>query len=216
MKQQGNNFPKNPSFVTSIILFIVVVIFSSTPVIIEQMNRPERLLRLTKIWHIITQSTDNSSWQASDGFSANYVDIKPTFEGFVVILHPTELSTREAYFNNVLITKDTFKLSAEVNTPTACHNGIVFRGNEQGEYYLFLVSSSATYTVEILKRESSLDLPREAIIPNTAVPDSIGQTHNLAVIGKKDTYYFYINGTLVNQITDSRLTGNRVGVEAFT
>ena len=216
MNQQNNNAPTKLSFVLSVFLFVVVAVISSTPVIIEQMNHPERLLRSTQWWRIITKSTDKSVWQASDGSSANYVDTKSTIDGFRVTLHPTELSTREAYFNDVLITKDTFLISAEVNTPAACHNGLVFRGNEQGEYYLFLVSSSSTYTVEILKREANFDLPREAIILNTSVGDSIGQPHKLAVIGKKDTYYFYINDSLVNQITDSRLNGNRVGVEAFT
>ena len=110
-----------------------------------------------------------SVWIASDGFSANHVSIISSRNGVDVILQPTELATREAFYYDELITKTNFKLSVEVNTPTACHNGLVFRGNENGEYYLFLVSSESTYMVEILRRDSGIDLPREAIIPNTPV-----------------------------------------------
>ncbi len=214
MNQQSENVPDNPSFALGVILFFIVIFVSSAPVLLEQMYRPERLLPRTKMWHIIAKSTDKSVWGASDGFSANHVNVKPSNNGFEVLLQPTEQATREAYFNEGLITKDTFKLSVEVNTPPACYDGLVFRGNAQGEYYLFLVGSCAnTYTVEILRRETGHDLPRDALIPNTTVSASIGQPRTLTVIGKGETYYFYINGTYVNQITDSRLNGNHVGVE---
>src|SRR5215213_854625 len=216
MHQQSKNTPNNPSLLLGLVLFFVVAFISSAPVVIEQMYRPERLLWRTNSWHILTKSTSKSILKASDNFSANYIDIKPTTSGFKVIIQPTELATREAYFNEALIASDTFKLSAEVNTPTACHNGLVFRGNAEGEYYLFLVSSESSYTVEILQRDLNQDLPREAIIPNTTVSTSVGQPRTLAIIGKGQSYYFYINGIYVNQMSDSRLNGNRIGVEAFT
>lgn len=216
MDQQSKNSPNNSSPLVGLVLFFVVAFLSSAPVIIEQMNRPERLLSRTNSWHMITKIRSAGVWSASDGFSADYVDIKPTNGGFKVSLQPTESTTREAYFNDALITASTFLVSAEINTPAACHNGLVFRGNEEGEYYLFLVSSASSYTVEILRRESNQDLPREAIILNTTVSNSIGQPRTLAVIGKGESYYFYINGVYVNQMSDSRLNGNRVGVEAFT
>jgi hypothetical protein len=216
MRQQSKSTPNNLSLPLGLVLFFVVAFMSSAPVVIEQMYRPERLLSHTNSWHIITKSTGKSAWNASDGFSAKYIDIKPTTIGLKVILQPTELATRETYFNEALVTTNTFKLSVEVNTPTACHNGLVFRGNEEGEYYLFLVSSESSYTVEILRRESNQDLPREAIIPNTTVSNSVGQPRTLAIIGKGQSYYFYINGIYVNQMSDSRLNGNRVGIEAFT
>jgi hypothetical protein len=215
MNQQNKNEQNNPSLAIGIILFFVVIFISSAPVLIEQMYRPERLLPRTNTWHVTAKSTGSSVWEASDGLSAQHVKFKQTSTGFNVILQPTETQTREAYFHEGLITKDTFKLSVEVNTPTACHNGLVFRGNADGEYYLFLVSESS-YTVEILQRESGYDLPREAIIPNTTVSSSIGRPRLLTVIGRQESYYFYINDAYVNQISDSRLNGNRVGVEAFT
>ncbi len=212
MNQQSKNIP---SFFVSVVLFFVVALISSTPVVIEQMYNPERFMPRTDGWHVIAKSTSGSIWEASDGSSAKHVSIEPTNSGFKVILQPTELATREAYYNEGLITADTFKLSVEVNTPPSCHNGLVFRGNTQGEYYLFLVSSSS-YTVEILQREVNQDLPRKAIIPNTTVSSSIGQPRDLVVVGNGEHYYFYINGTYVNQMIDSRLNGNRVGVEVFT
>ncbi len=216
MNQQNKNVPNRPPLVVGVILFFIIIFVSSVPVIIEQMYRPERFLSRTNSWHIIAKSTDKSVWETSDDIFAEHVNVKPTNSGFKVTLRPTEIATREAFFNEGLITRNTFKLSAEVNTPPACHNGLVFRGNAQGEYYLFLISScSNTYTVEILRRESGHDLPREAIIPNTIVSDSIGQPRTLTVIGKGETYYFYINGTYVNQISDSRLNGNRVGIEVL-
>jgi hypothetical protein len=216
MNEQNKNIPDNPSFVVAAILLLIIIFVSSVPVMIKQMDRPERLLPRTKAWDIIAKSTDQSVWEASDGFSVEHVSAQRTNAGFRVILHPTELATREAFFNEGLITKNTFKLSVEVNTPPACHNGLVFRGNAQGEYYLFLVSSCAnTYTVEILRRESGQDLPREALIPNTPVSDSIGQPRTLTVIGRGEAYYFYINGIYVNEISDSRLNGSHVGVEVL-
>jgi hypothetical protein len=70
--------------------------------------------------------------------------------------------------------------------------------------------------VEILRREANSDLPREAIILNTSIPGSIGQPHTLSVLGDGTHYYFYINDILVDGMSDSRLNGNRTGIEAFT
>lgn len=216
MNQQNQDIRDRPSFVLGVILLFVIIFLSFVPVIIQQMNRPERLLPRAEAWPTITKSTAKSVWETSDGFSVEHVNVSPTAGGFKVILQPAELSTREAYFNEGLITKSTFKLSVDVNTPSDCYDGLVFRGNVIGEYYLFLVSECAnTYTVEILRRESGHDLPREAIIPNTPVPEAIGKPRNLTVLGRGETYYFYINGIYVDQITDSRLNGNRVGVEVL-
>ena len=216
MHQKDKNIPDNPSLAVGLILFFMIVFASFVPVIIIQMNRPERLLPRSNTWKIIAQSTEKSLWEASDSSSVEHVSVQPTGSGFKVMLQPTKLSTREAFFNEGLLTKNTFKLSVDVKTPSDCHNGLVFRGNASGEYYLFLVSSCAnTYTVEILQRESDHDLPREALILNTAIPESIGKPNTLTVLGKGETYYFYINDTFVDQISDSRLSGNHVGVEVL-
>jgi hypothetical protein len=216
MDQHNENSSNDFSRGISLVSVLVIALLMFGAVILEQMTRPEKLLARTGSWQIVTKSTSSSDWSASDGASADYVDIQPTSIGFQVILQSTESATREAYFNDGVIPKDTFLLSADVNTPAACHNGLVFRGNAEGEYYLFLVSSESSYTVEILQREAGQDLPREAIILNTKIPDSIGQTRSLAVIGRGASYYFYINGVYVNQMHDARLHGNRTGVEAFT
>jgi hypothetical protein len=216
MDQQDKNIPDNRSFAVGAFIFFMIVFASFVPAIIIHMNRPEKLLPRTKAWKIITQSTEKSLWEASDSFSEEHISVQPTSSGFRVMLRPTELSTREAFFNEGLITTSTFKVSVEVNTPSDCHNGLVFRGNTSGEYYLFLVSSCAnTYTVEILQREAGHDLPREALILNTAIPESIGKPHALTVVGRGEAYYFYINDTFVDQISDSRLNGSHVGVEVL-
>ena len=191
----------SPSFAVSFFLFIVVIFISSAPVVIEQLNKLQE-------------------WEASDGSSTEHVSYKPTRHGVEVILTPTEFTTREAYFNKKAITTDVFRLSTEVAiTPIECGNdcrkGLVFRGNAQGEYYLFLVSLTS-YTVEILQRKDNVDLPREAIILNTPIPESIGKRQVITVLGDGQSYSFYINNVLVNSMSDSRLNGNRIGVEVFT
>lgn len=216
MHSQNKDLSNTSSFIVGVMFLFIIVSLSLVPAIVQKMNRPEELLPRTSKWQVIAQSTERSVWSDSDGYSAEHVSISPTSNGLDVVLQPTELTTREAFYNDGVITKTVFKLSVKVNTPTACHNGLVFRGNANGEYYLFLVSSTSTYTVEILQRDSGIDLPREAIIPNTLVSSVIGQPRDLVVIGKGATYYFYINSVYMNQITDSRLNGNRVGLEAFT
>jgi hypothetical protein len=216
MNQQNKNPSDAPSFVVGIILFFIIILGGLSPVIILQMYRPEKFPLRTNGWNTISRSADNSVWGASDGITAEHVNMKQTPVGFSVILQQTESATREGFYNEGLITKRAFNLSADVNTPTDCYNGLVFRGNELGEYYLFLVGFCAnTYTVEILQRESDRDLPREAIIPNTKISDKIGQPRNLTVIGSGEYYYFYINGSYVDYVRDSRLNGNRVGVEVL-
>lgn len=159
-------------------------------------------------------------WESSDGSSAEHAGYTPTRHGVEVVLAPTEFTTREAYFNHTAITQDGFRLSTEVAVAPAecgneCRKGLIFRGNAQGEYYLFLVSLTS-YTVEILQRKDNVDLPREAIVLNTPIPESIGKPRVLAVVGDGQSYSFYINNVLVNSMSDSRLNGDRTGIELFT
>lgn len=213
MKQSA---PTNPSFTTAVILLLVIIFVSLSLIIIFQTDPPEKLLLQSKVWKDISRSTTTSLWNPSDGSTAKHVSDQTISNGFEISLQPTKSSTREAFYNDGVIIKDVFKLTVEVNTPTDCNNGLVFRGNELGEYYLFLISSCAnTYTVEILQRESNEDLPREALILNTTIPESIGKPHKMTVIGKEGNYYFYINNVFVNQINDTRLYGNHVGVEVL-
>ncbi len=208
-----------PSLAGGFFLFLLVTFISSAPVIVEQWNKPERLalklLSRSGTWPVIHTSTSKSAWEPSDGLTAEQVSIKPTSSGLEVILEPTEASTREAYFSREATTTGTFKLSTEVHTPEGCHNGLVFRGNAQGEYYLFLISP-VSYTVEILQRQANADLPREALIPNLPIPKSIGQPRTLTVLGAGPSYFFYINNVFVDHVSDSRLNGNRTGIEVFT
>jgi hypothetical protein len=207
------------SFITSLFLLLVVILISSTPVVIEQMKKPEmlafKLLSRSGRWQVIHASTRESQWEASDGSTAEHVRYRQTTSGIQVVLEPTELMTREAYFNREAITTDIFRISTEVDTPTGCHNGLVFRGNAQGEYYLFLVSP-VSYTVEILRRQDNSDLPREAIIPNTPLPKSVREPNTITVIADGQSYLFYINNVFVNRMNDSRLNGDRTGIEVFT
>ncbi|HET9910707.1 MAG TPA: hypothetical protein VFQ13_02395 [Anaerolineales bacterium] len=220
MNQPETSKPdSSSSFIISFFLLLMVILVSAAPVVIEQMNRPERLafklLSRSGRWQVLHASTGKSQWEASDGSTAEHVRYRQTTSGIQVVLEPTELMTREAYFNKEAITADVFRLSTEVDTPAGCHNGLVFRGNAQGEYYLFLVSP-VSYTVEILRRQDNSDLPREAIIPNTPLPKFIGEPHTITVIADGQSYLFYINNVFVNRMNDSRLNGNRTGIEVFT
>jgi hypothetical protein len=190
----------SPSFAVGLFLLLVIIFLSFTPVFIERLNKLQK-------------------WEPSDGSSADYVSYKPTYQGVEVVLAPTESTTREAYFSQERITPAVFRLSTEVRSPIDCGNdcrkGLIFRGNAQGEYYLFLVSQTS-YTVEILRRKDNVDLPREAIILNTSIPKGIGKPQVIAVAGSGTSYSFYINNILVNSMSDSRLNGDRIGVEVFT
>ena len=219
MNEQMKKVPKKIllTFVTS--FFILAAVLSMfTPFLVPQLNNPKNianfLLLRAKIWQTI-RANAGTEWEASDSTTAEYVTDKPTDTGVLITLGATQVNTREAYFAKKLIAKHTFKLSVEVNTPKDCHNGLVFRGSAQGEYYLFLVNETS-YTVEILRRDVNNDLPREAIIPNTDIPKFIGKPHTLMVLGDDERYFFYINDIPVNNMSDSRLNGNRIGVEVFT
>jgi hypothetical protein len=214
MKQQNQNPSGHSSLIVGLALFFIIIFIGSIPVIAPQIFRYEKLVPRASVWPITARSTRESIWKSSDGTTANYVNINNTASGLNVTVHPTELIIREGFLIEDLITKDTFKISTNVEIPISCHSGVAFRGNAQGEYYLFMVSPCGkTYTVEILQRESGHDLPREAIIPNTNYPDTVGQPLTLTVVGNGASYYFYINGVYVDQMFDSRLNGNRVGVE---
>jgi hypothetical protein len=199
--------------------FILAAVFSMfAPLIVPQIGQPENiagwLLFRAKTWPTL-QPKANTAWEASDGITAGYVTHQPTEGGIRITLGPTQSNTREAYFASGVLQKRAFTLQAEVNTPAGCHNGLVFRGNAQGEYYVFLVSESS-YTVEILRREANTDLPREALIPNTDVSEAVGKPQRLMIVGNAERYFFYINDLLVNQLSDSRLNGKLSGVEVFT
>lgn len=188
-------------------LFILVAGFSVLSPFIP-------LLLRAKLWQTI-HARAATQWDASDGTTPKYVTHTPANNGLLVTLDPTETNTREAFFAQGFTTKHAFTLKADVSIPANCHGGLVFRGNAQGEYYLFLVSEK-TYTVEILRRDADNDLPREAIILNTPIPATLSQPYGLMVVGDGEHYSFYINGYFVNAMNDARLTGNRVGVEVFT
>lgn len=214
MMQQNQNLSNRSSLLVGLALFFVIIFIGSIPVIDPQFFQYKKRLPHASLWPITARSTTESMWKSSDGMTVEYVNFKTTASGLDVTLQPTELITREGFYLEGLTTKDPFKISTNVELPISCHSGVVFRGNAQGEYYLFMVSPCAhKYTVEILQRESGHDLPRLAIIPNTKFPDTVGDPHTLTVVGNGTTYYFYINGVYVDQMVDSRLNGNRVGVE---
>jgi hypothetical protein len=219
-EQKKSDSSTSLSFIRSFFLFTAILLLSSAPVLIEQANNPKRiasnLLSHIRTWQVANTSKGNENeWETSDGFTAKHVSSKSISGGIEITLGATQAATREAFFSEEAITTGVFKLTTEVNTPKDCHNGLVFRGNAQGEYYLFLVSASS-YTVEILRRDFSNDLPREAIIPNEPIPKIIGEPRTISVLSDGRHYLFYINDALVNGMDDSRLKGNRIGVEVFT
>jgi hypothetical protein len=218
--QKKNDSDLSLSFTGSLFLFLAIIFISSAPVMIEQMDKSKRaasnLLARAGTWQIVNTSTDNTAeWESSDESSAEHVRSRSMNGGLEITLGVTQASTREAYFNKEAATTGIFKLRTEMSIPKDCHMGLVFRGDAQGEYYLFLVSASS-YTVEILRRSSSNDLPREAIVENTTIPQVIGEPQTLTVLSDGRRYFFYINEAFVNSMSDTRLNGNRIGVEVFT
>lgn len=155
-------------------------------------------------------------WRPTDGTLSEKVSGPMSKDGrFQVSVAPTESdSVREAFYNEFVLAPKNFLLSVELINPAGCKTGLVFRGNIKGEYYLFLVGSRS-YTVEILQRDAESDLPREAIILNTDIPERIGQPHKLSVLADDKKYYFYVNNYFVDEMHDSRLSGERAGIEVM-
>jgi hypothetical protein len=174
-----------------------------------------QMLNAAEAWPISARDafTENQNWLSTDGATAE--NVKMLFDGRLQIdVKPIETGTREAFFSETAAAPEEFLLSTEVVVPEACHAGLVFRGNLRGEYYLFMADDHI-FTVEILQRNASKneDLPREAILANTPLPKEIKQTENLSVLFDGKAYSFYVNRILVGQMRDSRLTGERVGIE---
>lgn len=78
--------------------------------------------------------------------------------------------------------------------------GVIFRLQNKGNhslsddsYYLFLVSSDGYYQVRRVVDGESKEL--SAWIPSQAVNQGIGALNTLRVVGIKDQFRFYINGT---------------------
>jgi hypothetical protein len=208
-----------------ILLFILLLIFG--PVIIKQ-EKPGSILAnflLTRAekWTISyvntfddDQSVQLSQWKPTDGEISGFIrNITVTNGHLEISFAPTqETVQRDAFVNEKALAQGDFLLTAEINAPLSCHTGLVFRDNAMGEYYAFLVGNDS-FTVEILRRNSAGDLPREAIIPNTAIPENVGVPHKISVLASLGHYSFYINNIFVGQMRDSRLDGDRNGIEVF-
>lgn len=200
-------------FLRSLLLFLAIVVISAAIVLVERKNLGQR--PITVPWKTIDSDMAVNQWSASDGTSAEVITLGGTDGNFNIHVLPSEDGRREAFYSGREIEGDIFRLMAQVVIPPDRWSGLIFRGNEEGEYYLFLVSNTA-YTVEILERNANADLPREAIFPVTAIPDGVGKPHTLKVEGNGQGYRFFINNAYLNQVQDSRLHGSRVGVEIFT
>jgi hypothetical protein len=208
-----------------VFIFFMAFLFFIISIAFNFINRQEVLadkqLSQTEKWPISFRDYFESDspeqleyWRSTDGTSSEKVSGPISKDGRLqVSVAPTESDTvREAFYNEFALAPRNFLLSVELINPAGCNTGLIFRGNIKGEYYLFLVGSH-TYTVEILQRDAGSDLPRQAIISNTDIPERIGQPHKLSVLSDGQNYYFYINNSFVNEIHDSRLSGERTGIE---
>jgi hypothetical protein len=206
-----------------ILLMLLLIVFG--PITIQrkyiQKLIAEGLIPHAEQWPVHFQDTFDSNaptrladWAATDGTTDERVNfLPPTDDRLEISVGPTgEPGVREAFFNTAAPAPDLFWLTMDVHTPFSCYTGLVFRGNSTGEYYLFLTANDH-YTVEILRRNADGDLPRQAIIPNTRFPASIHQPESLGVLGVNHSYYFFVNHIFLDWMHDSRLHGERTGLE---
>lgn len=209
---------------TVLILFIILLLIFA-PITIERLNirkiYAEKLLSNADEWPIILRDFyGNASpsqfayWKPTDGTTADSVNLSLLTNGrFEISVAPTQNTiVREAFFNEHAFAPRNFLLTAGVSLPDACDTGLIFRGDTLGEYYSFLVGNDH-YTVEDFPRNPEGDLPRQAIIPNKPIPESIGRPSALGVLANDNHYYFYINHDFVDSMSDSRLHGERTGIE---
>jgi hypothetical protein len=95
-----------------------------------------------------------------------------------------------------------------VETESECSMGIVFRSNNNDDYYLFSITNTGFYALDLLLNGNWVSL-----LPWTFSEqiDSWGE-NKLEVSAVGDDFTFWINGKRIGTITDSRLDYGYVGV----
>jgi len=155
-------------------------------------------------------------WSAADGLADQNIHPWRTNGRWVITVGPTSDSdvVEAFYYEHAVVTGD-FLVTMEVTTPIHCYTGLVFQGNIAGEYYSFFVDEQK-YFVSIWHKENDVFPDSESaggVMIGELIPEEVGQPYLLGVLKQNGTYYFYINNTLVNQMNDTRLSGERVGAK---
>lgn len=212
-------FPKKiVIFGVLLVMLIAAAVFVANRKSDIQLFYAKILLAYAEKWPIAFSDAFDTeslpSWKPSDGSIDEGIKKMLTSGGrFEITVAPTLKSImRDGFYNERAYASGNFMLQMKTNLPLSCDAGLIFRGNEQGEYYLFLIGNNS-YTVEILRRNKDGDLPREAIILNTPFPQGIGEPDTLSVVAQNDSYYFYVNHVFVDKMSDDRLHGDQTGIE---
>lgn len=206
------------------ILIVIVVLAAGTvtcllllPVVQEK--TAQVLYSTAREWRVASRDffddwQNLTYWTSTDGTTSGLItSFGSVNERLEITVAPTRnVIVREAFFNEHALAAGDFLLTMELQVPLPCATGLIFRGDILGEYYLFLVTNDR-YDVEILRREGARDQPREAIIPNAPIPAELIPPYSLGVLAHEDDYSFYINQVLVTTMSDSRLRGERTGIE---
>ncbi len=90
--------------------------------------------------------------------------------------------------------------------------GILFRFDENGNYYLFAASSDGYYTMQLFENDEW-----QAIIEWTetdAVVLGEGEVNTLGLLAEGDTYSLIINDSIIDEATDDTLTGTGLALNA--
>ena len=213
-KPTGN---KPFTLIAAVLIFQALLYHVAPALLIRVIDNPDVKRKI--LWHYSNEwnnieVNEFSTWVNSDGSSDKDVSILPLPNGVQVINNTPEWCFREGYFLNDIRAGRIFKLHADINANRASEYGLVFHGDVAGQYYVFLVSDDE-YTVEILPRENNSDLFRKAIIEITPLPDQVNHVESISVMAYENRYFLYINDIYVDQFMDTRLQGNRIGIEIF-
>jgi hypothetical protein len=104
-----------------------------------------------------------------------------------------------------------FYLAADgrlLSGPTEGEYGLIFRLNEDDDYYLFEANEQGQYAVYIY-----LEGEWEALIPWTGSPVLNTDSNNhLAVLARGEKFLLFANGKFLDTFTDDRLENGRTGI----
>lgn len=108
---------------------------------------------------------------------------------------------------------ETFILQTTAAYEGAAENayGLVFQVIDDEHFYLFRVSGDGFYTIEMVEGDELISLVDWTPYEIDGTP---GAPNVLTVVGRGDSYAFYINGRRVDRIQDGTYSGGSYGVVA--
>ena len=96
----------------------------------------------------------------------------------------------------------------KIEGPQDGQYGLVYRLIDEFNYYLFMIDQDKNYSFQ-LYNEGEWFTITNGIISQSVMQDGINQ---IAVIGERDNFRFYINDIFIDEGTDSSLSSGRSGI----